>query len=77
MGLSAHAFGSWKSPDQDDVMWLRDFLPLDLPDSRVLTWGYPSSIKNDQSSIAAISRDFLQGIRLARGKSVKILYHVQ
>jgi hypothetical protein len=77
MGLSAHAFGSWKSPDQDDVMWLRDFLPLDLPDSRVLTWGYPSNIKNDQSSIAAISRDFLQGIRLARGKSVKILYHVQ
>ncbi|KAI5789508.1 hypothetical protein FPQ18DRAFT_261384, partial [Pyronema domesticum] len=70
-GLSAHAFGSWKSPDQAHVMWLRDFLPVDLADSRVLTWGYHSSINNDQSTtpIAAISRDFLQDIQRARGKS--------
>ncbi|KAI5785392.1 hypothetical protein FPQ18DRAFT_87085 [Pyronema domesticum] len=70
-GLSAHAFGSWKSPDQAHVMWLRDFLKIDLADSRVLTWGYHSDIKNDQSttSIAAISRDFLQDIKFARRKS--------
>ncbi|KAI5792255.1 hypothetical protein FPQ18DRAFT_305547 [Pyronema domesticum] len=70
-GLSAHAFGSWKSPDQAGVMWLRDFLKLDLADFRVLTWGYRSSIRNDQSmtSIAAVSRDFLQDIRFTRGKS--------
>ncbi|KAI5797157.1 hypothetical protein FPQ18DRAFT_303326 [Pyronema domesticum] len=64
-GLSAHAFGSWKSPDQADRMWLRGFLCLDFPDIRVLTWGYSSSIKDDRSttSITAISRNFLEDIK--------------
>ncbi|KAI5816136.1 hypothetical protein BZA77DRAFT_313721 [Pyronema omphalodes] len=69
-GLSAHAYGSWKSPDQADMMWLRDFLPLDLPYSRVLTWGYYSSIQNESSttSLGDISRKFLEDIKRVRGK---------
>ncbi|KAI5816139.1 hypothetical protein BZA77DRAFT_64442, partial [Pyronema omphalodes] len=69
-GLSAHAYGSWKSPHQADMMWLRDFLPLDLPDIRVLTWGYHSSIQSEISttSITAISRNFLEDIKQVRDK---------
>ncbi|KAJ8108205.1 hypothetical protein OPT61_g8336 [Boeremia exigua] len=32
-GLASHAFGSWKSPNNSDV-WLRDFLPVDVPNTR-------------------------------------------
>ncbi|KAI5817778.1 hypothetical protein BZA77DRAFT_25759 [Pyronema omphalodes] len=69
-GLSAHAFGSWKSPDRADRMWLRDFLPLDIPDIRVFTWGYYSSIRNNESttSITGISRNFLEDIKRVREK---------
>ncbi|KAI5817799.1 hypothetical protein BZA77DRAFT_244435 [Pyronema omphalodes] len=67
-GLSAHAFGSWKSPDQADRMWLRDFLPLEFPDIRAFTWGYYSSIRNNESttSITDISRKFLEDIKQVR-----------
>ncbi|KAI5816218.1 hypothetical protein BZA77DRAFT_264583, partial [Pyronema omphalodes] len=67
-GLSAHAFGSWKAPQQADRMWLRDFLPQDCPNMRVHTWGYYSSIVDDRSttSITAISRKFLGDIKRVR-----------
>ncbi|KAI5811833.1 ankyrin repeat-containing domain protein [Pyronema omphalodes] len=69
-GLSAHAFGSWKSPDQADRMWLRDFLPQEFPDIRVFTWGYYSSIRNNESktSITALARNFLEDIKRVREK---------
>ncbi|KAI5814913.1 hypothetical protein BZA77DRAFT_317793 [Pyronema omphalodes] len=67
-GLSAHAFGSWKSPDQAYRMWLRDFLPSECPDIRVHIWGYFSSIMNVSSttSITAISRQFLEDVKRIR-----------
>ncbi|KAI5816149.1 hypothetical protein BZA77DRAFT_344455 [Pyronema omphalodes] len=73
-GLSAHAFGSWRSPDKADRMWLRDFLPRDFPDIRVITWGYYSSILDARSttSIAAISRDFLEDVKQVRAKEVTV-----
>ncbi|KAI5817783.1 hypothetical protein BZA77DRAFT_365679 [Pyronema omphalodes] len=69
-GLSAHAFGSWKSPDRADKMWLRDFLPDEFRDTRVFTWGYYSSIRNNESttSITGISRNFLEDIKQVREK---------
>ncbi|KAI9708387.1 MAG: hypothetical protein M1820_004091 [Bogoriella megaspora] len=46
-GLAGHAFGSWaSSPFQ---MWLRDFLPYDLPNARVLTYGYYSQVQQASS----------------------------
>jgi hypothetical protein len=73
--LSANAFGSWKSPDQSDTMWLRDFLHLAFPDIRVLTWGYYSSIMNGRSttSMPALSRKFLEDIKRVRDKEVIVL----
>ncbi|KAF2234249.1 hypothetical protein EV356DRAFT_415225, partial [Viridothelium virens] len=50
-GLAGHAFGSWAcSPHQ---MWLRDFLPKDLKNIRVLIYGYNSQLR------AAHSRSLL------------------
>lgn len=38
-GLNGHAFGSFKCKDSS-YMWLRDDLPVDLPNARVFLWGY-------------------------------------
>ncbi|KAJ4127453.1 hypothetical protein NW754_007781 [Fusarium falciforme] len=47
-GLGSHALGSWKSPNSDDV-WLRDFLPKDVPNIRVLLYGYDTVLPGDLS----------------------------
>lgn len=46
-GLGGHAFGSWSYSPR--YMWLRDFLPKDLPHVRVLTYGYNSQLKTASS----------------------------
>ncbi|PCD23153.1 hypothetical protein AU210_014676 [Fusarium oxysporum f. sp. radicis-cucumerinum] len=48
-GLGSHALGSWKSPNSDDV-WLRDFLPKDVPNIRVLLYGYDTSLQGSLSN---------------------------
>ncbi|KAA8899102.1 hypothetical protein FN846DRAFT_782513 [Sphaerosporella brunnea] len=67
-GLSSHAFGSWKSPQNSHVMWLRDILQLDFPDFRVLTWGYESDLRDgtNDSTIADFSRQLLTAVHTAR-----------
>ncbi|POR38318.1 Uncharacterized protein TPAR_01489 [Tolypocladium paradoxum] len=47
-GLGSHALGSWKSPISDDV-WLRDFLPGDVPNIRVLLYGYDTTLPGSLS----------------------------
>ncbi|KAH7129663.1 ankyrin repeat-containing protein, partial [Dactylonectria estremocensis] len=47
-GLGSHALGSWKSPNSDDV-WLRDFLPKDVPNIRVLLYGYDTTLPGSLS----------------------------
>ena len=46
-GLAGHAYGSWAHSDQK--MWLRDYLPKDVPNARVLTYGYPSQLQGNMS----------------------------
>lgn len=38
-GLSGHALGSFRSPD-DTTVWLRDFAPNDITRARYITYGY-------------------------------------
>jgi hypothetical protein len=46
-GLAGHAYGSWAhSPER---MWLRDYLPKDAPNTRILTYGYPSKLQASNS----------------------------
>ncbi|EEY18517.1 ankyrin repeat domain-containing protein [Verticillium alfalfae VaMs.102] len=47
-GLGSHALGSWKTPGSDQV-WLRDFLPQDLPKIRVLIYGYDTTLQDSAS----------------------------
>ncbi len=74
-GLGSHAIGSWKSPNSNDV-WLRDYLPDDLPDIRVLLYGYDTSLVNSNSkdSIEDLGNRFLESIKAFRGGSVCALH---
>ena len=38
-GLNGHRETSW-TDDKSGILWLRDLLPLQLPNARVLTFGY-------------------------------------
>ncbi|KAI2470183.1 hypothetical protein F4781DRAFT_185637 [Annulohypoxylon bovei var. microspora] len=41
-GLGGHAFVSWQNAKGQ--MWLRDYLPADVPNLRVFTYGFPSTL---------------------------------
>ena len=64
MGLSGHAFGSWKHR-QGTFMWLRDHLPSCIPGAQVLLYGYDSTLVWSQSfqKIDDIARRFCEEIR--------------
>ncbi|TDZ14739.1 Protein SERAC1 [Colletotrichum orbiculare MAFF 240422] len=62
-GLASHAVGSWKAPGDSDV-WLRDWLPEDIPNIRVILYGYDTKLlKNDSaSSIEDLGRRLLESL---------------
>ena len=68
-GLAGHAFGSWSTPTQK--MWLRDFLPRDIPRARILLYGYDSHIVNSQSRsiLADFSSNFIAKFSAMRAHS--------
>ncbi|KAF1828982.1 hypothetical protein BDW02DRAFT_191332 [Decorospora gaudefroyi] len=47
-GLDGNAYGSWASR-KAKTMWLRDCLPRDLPNCRVLTFGYNTKLSLDSN----------------------------
>lgn len=51
-GLNGHREQTWTAPD--GVNWLSDFLPSDIPNARILTWGYDANT-NSTSQISAQS----------------------
>ncbi|KAI9654773.1 MAG: hypothetical protein M1821_005767 [Bathelium mastoideum] len=65
-GLAGHAYGSWAT--QDGFLWLRDALPLDFPHARVLTYGYPSQIHDNEakSVVTDYAGAFVQRILIMR-----------
>ncbi|SPO02531.1 uncharacterized protein DNG_05204 [Cephalotrichum gorgonifer] len=62
-GLGSHPLGSWKSPTGNKV-WLRDFLPKDLHNIRVLLYGYDTTLPESYSkqTIKDLGRTFLEQI---------------
>ena len=59
-------------------MWLRDFLPQEIPNVRVLVYGYDTKLPGSQStaSIAELSRKFLESVKTIRKqKEVSLLVH--
>ncbi len=51
-GLDGHREKTWTV---NNVNWLRDFLPSDIPNAHILTWGYDANTH----SIFAISGQYL------------------
>lgn len=39
-GLNGHRENTWTA---NNINWLRDFLPSDIPNARILTWGYDAN----------------------------------
>ena len=42
-GLNGHREKTWTANNDGDVNWLSDFLPSDIPNARILTWGYDAN----------------------------------
>jgi hypothetical protein len=68
-GLGSHAIGAWKSNNYD--VWLRDFLPTDVPNIRVLLYGYDTTLlkSNSKKSIEDMGRIFLEDIKAFRASN--------
>lgn len=51
-------------------MWLRDFLPEHVPNARILTYGYNSTLlkNNSTASILEFSQNFLEALNTARAE---------
>ncbi|KAF8538592.1 hypothetical protein BDD12DRAFT_884762 [Trichophaea hybrida] len=67
-GLAGHAFNSWRSPDTNS-MWLKDFLPKDFKNIRVMAYGYDSSLtgpKRGDARMTDYRRSLLEQLGNAR-----------
>ena len=66
-GLAGHALGSWKSPGTTDV-WIRDYLPADKLNARILTYGYDTTLvrSKSNSSIHDLAIGFLEALKSSR-----------
>jgi hypothetical protein len=47
-GLGADPYWTWVSKgNSQEIIWLRDFLHLDIPNARIASWGYNSNFRRD------------------------------
>ena len=73
-GVGGHSFGSWQSHISterpiDRPMWLCDFLPQELPNARIMTYGYDSSLRESgNANITDYRRGFIQCLENYRHK---------
>jgi len=60
-GLNGHAFNTWAT--KAGHMWLRDSLPSDIPNARILTYGYDSNPSSASfAGIEDFALDFLAAL---------------
>ncbi|MCJ1231967.1 hypothetical protein MMC12_008647 [Toensbergia leucococca] len=61
-GLNGHAFTTWVNQDsENNATWLRDFLSADVPNARILTYGYNSALLGNNTSVSNV-RDFAKDL---------------
>ncbi|KPA36732.1 hypothetical protein FLAG1_10477, partial [Fusarium langsethiae] len=67
-GLGGHPYKSWR---EGEKLWLKDFLPQDVPTARVLTFGYNASIAFTQtnSTIRDFAISLLEELRTFRRRN--------
>jgi hypothetical protein len=70
-GLGGHGFGSWKATGNAD-MWLRDFLPDKVKNSRILIYGYNADLvgpgARSFASILDMAKGLVNNLKLARSQ---------
>ena len=52
-GLGGDAFTTWTHP-KSKAFWLKDFLPQQIPDARIMTFGYNAAAAFGQSTAEII-----------------------
>jgi hypothetical protein len=70
-GLAGHAFGSWRSRETHK-MWLKDFLPKDVKNVRIMTYGYDSrlvELKKSEPRLTDYRRNFIQQLENSRSSA--------
>lgn len=78
-GLASHAFGSWKERGDSNFMWLRDQLPRDIPNMRMIIYGYDTDLVNSQSfqTVDDLALSFyskLRSITRANGEPKRLVF---
>ncbi len=70
-GLNGDPFTTWTH--ENEKLWLRDFLPLSLPTSRVFTFGYSSEIAftRSRNTLDDFARSLLNGLHRVRREPVR------
>lgn len=70
-GLNGHARKTWQDPVAKTI-WLEDFLPQALPNSRIMTFGYDSALgfSRNREGIRTFARDLLNRLRMMRSEPV-------
>ena len=74
-GLGGHPRDSWMDKESN-IAWLEDFLPEDLPNTRVFTYGYNANVMCSKS-IAEIddwAKTLLKDLSLEREQSYGVSY---
>jgi len=67
-GLAGNAFGSWRNRETQQ-MWLKDFLPRDVQNIRIMTYGYDSRLvgqRKAENRLLDHQRLLIQDIENAR-----------
>jgi hypothetical protein len=78
-GLSGHAFGSWAHFNDSTnryIMWLKDFLGEDVPNVRIMVYGYEARLDRTttMSRLVDYRRAFLGELSSCRrGDEVRML----
>lgn len=66
-GLASHPAGTWKSKSNNDI-WIRDWIPEDIGNVRVLLYGYECGLQDSDSwsSIEDLSSMLLDNLTAYR-----------
>lgn len=71
-GLAGHALGSFRS-SKSTAVWLRDWLPKDIPEARIFTYGYDKKLIDStmKASIQDYAKSLSSDIALIRQDEVE------
>ena len=63
-GLDGHAYGSWQGNGNLGQMWLRDFCSKDLPQCRMMIYGYNSKLlSNGVDTILDYGQELMEELK--------------